>query len=212
MGATDEYDADIYMVGVRESTDPEARSLVFQEGYDDEDSYCLVIDPGQATFYGGVIECTVSDDQLHLLLSESAAEELGTPTELRFSLMLPLTSCSSYAAGLLGSSPPVTRKMSRDDSTSSLSAPCPDAASAVGALTRNVCRVGRQARSRSSARSAPRPNATTPIKLEAGDLPFQFHGLLVSVAQQQHPERDALAVRPTDRVSPGTNGARQDPK
>ncbi|SCL27167.1 Immunity protein 10 [Micromonospora rhizosphaerae] len=89
VGATDEYDADIYMVGVRESTDPEARSLVFQEGYDDEDSYCLVIDPGQATFYGGVIECTVSDDQLHLLLSESAAEELGTPTELRFSLMLP---------------------------------------------------------------------------------------------------------------------------
>ncbi|MGH3729436.1 MAG: Imm10 family immunity protein [Micromonosporaceae bacterium] len=90
-------DSDVYVVGVRESADSESWSLLFMEPYDmdDEqevamgmDTYCLVVDPGQATFYGGVIDCAISDNRLHLALSAPAAQELGTPTEMTFSLML----------------------------------------------------------------------------------------------------------------------------
>lgn len=52
------------------------------------DTYCLVVDPGQATCYGGVSECAIGENRLRLLLSEPAAEELGTPMEMDFSLML----------------------------------------------------------------------------------------------------------------------------
>jgi len=32
------------------------------------DTYCLVVDPGQWTVYGGVVECQLSDDRLVLRL------------------------------------------------------------------------------------------------------------------------------------------------
>ncbi|HKD28455.1 MAG TPA: Imm10 family immunity protein [Xanthobacteraceae bacterium] len=92
-----EDDTNVYTVGVRESLDPESWSLMFMECYDAEDeqnislgmdTYCLVVDPGQATFYGGVAECELSDDQLVLRLTEHAAEALGTPTDIRLGLAL----------------------------------------------------------------------------------------------------------------------------
>jgi immunity protein 10 of polymorphic toxin system len=92
-----EDDSDgVYVIGVRESGDPEAWSLLFMECDEEDadpdlgmDSYCLVVDPGQVTCYGGVRECEVLGDRLRLLLTEEAAATLGMPTEARFRLEMP---------------------------------------------------------------------------------------------------------------------------
>jgi hypothetical protein len=101
-----EDDGEVYVVGVRESTDPESWSLLLMEcddedyeddaaGDDDEwvrddgmDTYCLVVDPGQATYYGGVIECEITGSELRLVLSEDAAGTLGIPRHAHFTLDL----------------------------------------------------------------------------------------------------------------------------
>ena len=92
-----EADDGVYVVGVRESTDPEAWSLLFMEcGPEDEhevdlgwDTYCLVVDPGQATFYGGIVDCEVTATELSLVFTEDAASTLGMPMRARFVLDLP---------------------------------------------------------------------------------------------------------------------------
>jgi hypothetical protein len=101
-----EDDSEVYVIGVRESTDPQSWSLLFMEfddvdeddgeDTDDElerddgmDTYCLVVDPGQATFYGGVIECEITGTELRLVLSEDAANTLGMPQRTQFILDLP---------------------------------------------------------------------------------------------------------------------------
>jgi hypothetical protein len=93
-----EDDGDVYVVGVREAVDPESWSLLFMECYDAEDeqeialsmdTYCLVVDPGQATHYGGVRECVITGTALRLVLAEDAADELALPTHMSFELALP---------------------------------------------------------------------------------------------------------------------------
>ena len=53
------------------------------------DTYCLVVDPGQVTHYGGVVECQVTDTQLRLKLTAEATHHLAIPTEVTFALDLP---------------------------------------------------------------------------------------------------------------------------
>lgn len=53
------------------------------------DTYCLVVEPGQATHYGGVVECELTDTELRLVLTERAAGTLGMPQHTRFVLDLP---------------------------------------------------------------------------------------------------------------------------
>src|SRR5215510_10165927 len=59
-----------YVVGVQESLDSEAWSLMFMasnRAADEQeislgwDTYCLVVDPGQWTVYDGVVECELSE-------------------------------------------------------------------------------------------------------------------------------------------------------
>lgn len=92
------YDGEVYIVGIRESTDPDAWSLQIQECLDaadpqeielGDDTYCLVVDPGQATFYGGVRECEITAGLFRLVLTEEAAEALGMPKHTTFELELP---------------------------------------------------------------------------------------------------------------------------
>jgi hypothetical protein len=110
-----EDDSEGYVVGIRESTDPQSWSLLFMECDDEDedggeeddedewerddgmDTYCLVVDPGQATHYGGVIECEITGDELRLVLTEEAASTLGMPEHSRFVLDLP-----SHQRELLG--------------------------------------------------------------------------------------------------------------
>jgi hypothetical protein len=104
-----EDDGDVYVVGVRETTDPESWSLLFMECYDADDeqevelgmdTYCLVVDPGQATHYGGVRECAVRDRELRLVLKQDAAAALGLPVEQRFVLDLPAHQLELLGRGL----------------------------------------------------------------------------------------------------------------
>ena len=98
-----EDDSEVYVIGVRESTDPQSWSLLLME-FDEEDAddagdelerddgmdtYCLVVDPGQATYYGGVIECEIAGTELRLVLSADAASTLGMPQRTQFILDLP---------------------------------------------------------------------------------------------------------------------------
>jgi len=93
-----EDDDEVYVLGLRQSAeDPESWSLTFMGCYDSEDeqeiaqgmdTYCLVVDPGQATAYGGVLECELTRDRLRLLLSDDTARSLGIPTQLDFALAL----------------------------------------------------------------------------------------------------------------------------
>jgi hypothetical protein len=112
-----EDDGEVYVVGVRESTDPEAWSLLLTE-FDDEDdedddedddylerddgmdTYCLVVDPGQATYYGGVVECEITGAELRLVLTEDAAITLGMPRHALFVLDLPPDQRALLARGL----------------------------------------------------------------------------------------------------------------
>lgn len=95
-----EADDEVYVIGVRESTDPKAWSLLFMEcspeDEEDEqevdlgmDSYCLVVDPGQATYYGGIVECEITGNELSLVMTEDAASTLGMRRHTRFVLDLP---------------------------------------------------------------------------------------------------------------------------
>ena len=98
-----------YVVGVQESLDPESWSLMFMasnRAADEQeislgwDTYCLVVDPGQCTVYGGVVECELSDDRLILRLTERAAEKLRTPAEMGFGLALDSTKLEVLRRGL----------------------------------------------------------------------------------------------------------------
>ena len=93
-----EHDSEVYVVGIRESPDPDSWSLLFMTCYDAEDpqevdlgmdTYCLVVDPGQATHYGGVRECEPHDGRLRLILTEEAATSLGMAVDTSFALDVP---------------------------------------------------------------------------------------------------------------------------
>jgi hypothetical protein len=111
-----EDDSEAYVIGVRESTDPQSWSLLLME-FDDEDAddeedadelerddgmdtYCLVVDPGQATYYGGVLECEITGTELRLVLSEDAASTLGMPQRTQFILDLPPNQREMLGRGL----------------------------------------------------------------------------------------------------------------
>jgi hypothetical protein len=81
-----EDDGDVYVLGLRESTLPGAWSLLFMPAEDepdeqdvdlDMDTYCTVSDPGQATHYGGILECEFAEESLRLRLGKEAASTLG---------------------------------------------------------------------------------------------------------------------------------------
>ncbi|MEU8006429.1 Imm10 family immunity protein [Catellatospora sp. NPDC049111] len=85
-----EDDSGVYVIGIRETTEADAWSLLFMECYDADDeqeidldmnTYCLVVDPGQATYYGGVRECVLAGGRLRLRLTEDAALTLGMPVD-----------------------------------------------------------------------------------------------------------------------------------
>jgi hypothetical protein len=90
-----EDDSDVYVIGLRETAAPGSWSLLFMECYDADDpqeidlgmdTYCLVVDPGQATHYGGVRECELDGQRLRLTLTQEAAETLGMPLDTSFAL------------------------------------------------------------------------------------------------------------------------------
>lgn len=93
-----EDDGEVYVLGLRHSAEEaQSWSLMFMECYDAEDeqevalgmdTYCLVVDPGQATAYGGVAQCVVAEGHLRLVLATDTAEALGTPAELDFALAM----------------------------------------------------------------------------------------------------------------------------
>jgi hypothetical protein len=104
-----EDDGDVYLVGIREAGTPDSWSLLFMECYDAEDpqeidlgmdTYCLVVDPGQATYYGGVRECELGGGRLRLALTEEAASSLGMPVDTSFDLDLTPQQVGQLGRGL----------------------------------------------------------------------------------------------------------------
>jgi hypothetical protein len=104
-----EDDSDVYVVGIREAGTPDSWSLLFMECYDAEDpqeidlgmdTYCLVVDPGQATCYGGVRECELGGGRLRLALTEEAAGRLGMPVDTNFALDLTPQQVDQLGRGL----------------------------------------------------------------------------------------------------------------
>ena len=63
-------------------------------------TYCLVVDPGQATHYGGVVECEMTETQLRFKLTAEAAGDLAMPTDVTFALELPAEQLSMLKQGL----------------------------------------------------------------------------------------------------------------
>lgn len=89
-----EDDSDVYVVGIRETDNPDSWSLLFMECDAEDpqeidlgmDTYGLVVDPGQATHYGGVRESELDGGRLRLILTEDAADSLGMPVDTSFVL------------------------------------------------------------------------------------------------------------------------------
>ncbi|SCL64313.1 hypothetical protein GA0070603_3765 [Micromonospora chersina] len=59
-----------------------------------------MVDPGQATHYGGVLECEVTGTRLRLTLTSEAAQELALPTDATFDLQLSADQISMLKRGL----------------------------------------------------------------------------------------------------------------
>lgn len=106
IGDVAEDSRDVYVIGIRESGATDSWSLMFMEPYNAEDpdeiqlgmdTYCSVVDPGQATYYGGVLECELRGDRLRLTLTPEAAASLGMPVDPSFALEL-----TPQQVGLLG--------------------------------------------------------------------------------------------------------------
>jgi hypothetical protein len=91
------------VLGIRERPEAGGRGLIFIEGAPDGDedddlemdSYCLVADPSQAVFYGGVERCEIHLREgagpagpLRLTLDQETAEELEVPRSAQFDLHL----------------------------------------------------------------------------------------------------------------------------
>lgn len=109
IGDVAEDDSDVYMIGIREADAPGSWSLLFMEPCDAEDpqeiqlgmdTYCLVVDPGQATCYGGVRECQLGGGQLRLTLTTEAAVTLSMPVDTRFILELTPQQADQLGRGL----------------------------------------------------------------------------------------------------------------
>jgi hypothetical protein len=92
-----EDDGDVFIIAIREADAAGSWTLMFMEPYDVEDpqevqlgmdTYCLVVDPGQATCYGGVRECVLDGERLRLTLTAEAADSLGMPVGTSFGLEL----------------------------------------------------------------------------------------------------------------------------
>ncbi|MCA2212573.1 Imm10 family immunity protein [Jidongwangia harbinensis] len=90
-------ESDPFIIGLRENTTPQAWSLMLIEAEQDPDdqdldlnmdSYALLTYPGQATTYGGVLECELRDTSLRLRLTDSAALALEMPPDTTFPLDL----------------------------------------------------------------------------------------------------------------------------
>jgi hypothetical protein len=97
-------DGDCYVIGVRADASPGAWSLVFMAGDAEEDdglgTYCLVVDPGQRTWYGGVRSWAVDGLTLRLALEPEAAAALGLPVAPVFALQMPSDQTDLLRQGL----------------------------------------------------------------------------------------------------------------
>ncbi|QLQ37220.1 Imm10 family immunity protein [Micromonospora robiginosa] len=106
-----EDDDGVYVIAVGETGDPESWQLALME-CDEEaaedpqeialgcDTYCLVVDPGQATHYGGVLECEVAGTRLRLSLTSEAAAALALPADVSFGLSLTADQVALLKRGL----------------------------------------------------------------------------------------------------------------
>jgi hypothetical protein len=99
-------DDGVYVIGLRETTADESWSLLLMS-YDEQDqdepgmdTYCLVVNPGQATYYGGVLECRIAEAELRLQFTPEAADILEVPTDLRFGLELTTAQLKLVEQGL----------------------------------------------------------------------------------------------------------------
>jgi hypothetical protein len=64
------------------------------------DTYCLVVDPGQATHYGGVRECELGGGRLRLALTAAAGDSLSMPVDTSFDLELTPREVDMLSRGL----------------------------------------------------------------------------------------------------------------
>ncbi|MFD6640170.1 Imm10 family immunity protein [Micromonospora chalcea] len=106
-----EEDDGVYVIAVGETSDPESWQLALMECDEDAagdpqevalgfDTYCLVVDPGQATHYGGIVECEVTETRLRFALTSEAAQALALPTDATFGLQLTADQVSMLKRGL----------------------------------------------------------------------------------------------------------------
>jgi hypothetical protein len=102
-------DDGVYVIGVSEHPDGAGRVITIQLDLDEpgeqdiglgHDTYCLVLDPGQHTIYGGITECVIEKQTLRLRLTPDAARDLGVDPSLRFDLDLAHDQLALLRAGL----------------------------------------------------------------------------------------------------------------
>jgi hypothetical protein len=96
-----------YAIGASEHADGSGRVITVQLDDPDEqavaqrfDTYCVVLDPGQHTTYGGITECVIDGHTLRIRLAPDAARTLRVPANLRFRLALNDAQLALLRAGL----------------------------------------------------------------------------------------------------------------
>jgi Immunity protein 10 len=95
---------DVYLIATSESPDGSGRGITIQTNpdYPDEESepYCITLEPGHATRYGGIANYTIAGDQLNLQLTPAAARELRVDPNLTFDLAVDDQQLAALRAGL----------------------------------------------------------------------------------------------------------------
>jgi hypothetical protein len=91
----------VYLIAGGENPDGSGRAITVQTDPDRTDEpYCITLEPGHATDYGGIAEWEVNARRLHIRLTPAAAHEMGVPPDLTFDLALDDRELTILRAGL----------------------------------------------------------------------------------------------------------------
>lgn len=100
--AEDTSDDELYVLGASELANGEGRAFTLQLPLDenDDDGYCLTLEPGHGTHYGGISRYQIDNEHLRFELDPDASTALRVPPVLDFQLSISAEEASLLRNGL----------------------------------------------------------------------------------------------------------------
>ncbi|HET9118345.1 MAG TPA: Imm10 family immunity protein, partial [Pseudonocardiaceae bacterium] len=98
----------VYLIAASENPDGSGRAITIQidlnqpagQRTEPAEAYCITLEPGHATHYGGIISYNIVGRRLHLQFTPAAASDLQVDPSLTFDLHLDDQHLTTLEAGL----------------------------------------------------------------------------------------------------------------